>query len=242
MVNPMNDDEVLELIKSEAPDLFGKVIYVLRYGSSVRTSRPTRDNDVLLVSESADNRYSRPEKSGDAVHLHCVSQNVISADLDRDRYGWLFVTKYLGDFRVVHGSQASAMRDKARAFIRILEHWVALSGINVFTAEQAFSGIVETLTGWNPQFGLYVGNGKINLLEYEYYVKQKLFGTDEALARLERDVSGFRFKDGRANPECDLRVALIRYWCYYMYYKDSQDKGYLTEKVDDTLRRKGLIL
>jgi hypothetical protein len=215
--------------------------YLLLYGSSVRTAGPTRDIDALLVLPAGDNRFVRASLLGKPLNLHIVTEAAITEDLLEDRYGWIFLTKYLDDFRVLLGDQKAAEHMRAQAYLRLLGQWTAThSTLPQPTAEEAFAGILDTLKNWNPQFQVYVNKGLIDPLRYRRYflddwphLVAKTHFLDLRLARLDLR------PDSPYLRKADLRVVLLRYWTYYIAYQ-LDSRRYLSPVVADILARKGI--
>jgi hypothetical protein len=217
-------------------------IYLVLYGSSAKNARRYRDVDALLVCRKCQQQYVRRHIWGHTLNLHIVNQEMIDRDLVEDRFGWIFLTKFLDDFNVLYGSSELPGKSRTRAHLRILGQWAAQHGVSTITDfTSAYRAIVSTLRLWNPQFEVYVKEGRINLESYKRYITCELPRCEETKQLLKRVPSGLLFR--KRSPffrKADLRILLMRYWGYYVLYQ--VDRGmYLTPEVDRLLQKKGLI-
>lgn len=229
-------DDILSTAGRTAADLH----YLLVYGSSVKAGGAARDIDVLLVCRKGECSYSTIAIKGQAMHLHIATESAIDDDLRSDRYGWIFLTKFLDDFHVLAGDRTAADRVRGQAYLRLFGQWASSRGISaVSDLNTSFEGILSVLTTWNPQFATYVARGLIDPARYRRYFTSNWLRSVETLI-VPDDVGGFRLDiDSPFLRETDLRVVLVRYWTHYVSYKMNPD-SYLSPRLNDLLAAKGM--
>jgi hypothetical protein len=167
---------------------------------------------------------------------------MVEADILEDRFGWIFLTKFLDDFAIIYGDEALAMSTRAIAYLRILGQWAADNEVNhVRDLSTLGDKIISVLSRWNPQFEVYLKCGDINRSRYDRYLFNEFRESPELIALLDDSLDSFTFGTAHAlMRRADLRLVLVRYWCFYMFYQLSSDL-YLTPMVEDLLRKKKVI-
>lgn len=218
-----------------------RVRYLLVYGSSAHRLTRARDVDALLVADQVAPRYISQPLRPSVLNLHVVNERHVRDDLLRDRYGWVLLTKYLADYRLLCGSQRTVAIHKAMAYLRLVGQWAADTGMK---SQKDFDfvlpAVTDVLSRWNPQFAHYVSTGRIDLTEYRRYVENELCRRPEVRQMFRRHRGQFTLRAScRLVRKADLRAVLVRYWSFYIAYKASSAL-YLGSQVERLLKAKGV--
>lgn len=219
------------------------IAYVILYGSATREISHARDVDLLCVcARRSHPRFIVRSFGNKRLNLHVVSGKHVRDDILHDKYGWIFLTKFLDDFEVLHGKQDAALEMRARAHMRILGQWMSQRGtFRVRTPGKMAAAIIHTLEAWNPQFSEYLNKNKISKDNYVRYARHEFLNSKTFRSLTRRTPNGFSFV--RRSPllrYADLRVVLITYWCLYARYVFEPSR-YLDGKIDTLLKFKGIV-
>lgn len=237
--------ESLEVLLNNIPERIGlrqeKIALALVYGSSARGVTSARDIDVLIVARETHGRYIRLACGGRLASIHLVPKGPVYRDITSDKYGWMFLTKFLGPlvYNKSHGPAVNRYREMA--YLRLLVHYSTLRGSYVVgDRRNAFRGIMSVLQSWNPQTSNYIRCGRLDCKYMEEYVMRTFFET--SCARRAMILCKGKYKLRRASvvkSPGDLRCVLVRYWSYYIAYKLS-NQAYIEPSIDRMLSRKGM--
>jgi hypothetical protein len=215
--------------------------YLLLYGSSVTSSRG-RDIDALLVANDVTPRFVKRPHFSKTLNLHIVTPQIITSDIMLDKFGWIFLTKLLGQFEVIAGKSTEADTNKTSAYLRLAGQWFgSMPAPQDFDFADIYDGIIATLKMWNPQFSAYLSAGRIDIDHYRRFTLNIL--PDHTLTQKLFICTSGRYKlrtGSRYLRSADLRVVLMRYWSHYVLYQTNPD-FYLTNKVEELLRKKSVI-
>jgi hypothetical protein len=242
MVHHLKPDSLRSSVLEIAGCRIEEVLYGILYGSTVHAVGEGRDLDVLLVCHKSNGQFLRTQLQGRTLNLHIVNPTMIEADVLEDKYGWIFLTKFLDDFEVIFGDEAAAKSTRARAYLRILGQWAAENDVNhVSDLSKLDDRVISVLSRWNPQFEVYLRHGDISRIRYQTYLSSEFRESRELRALCDESLDGFTFGTlSRFLRRADLRIVLVRYWCFYMFYQLSSDL-YLSPLVDELLRKKKVI-
>jgi len=218
------------------------VSYLFVYGSQVHDPANARDIDALLVSPHVRPTFICKNIAGHILKLHVTTEAIVNDDILTDRYGWMFLTKFLDDFVLLHDTSGASLRSKASAYLRLCGQYCATRGTYVFPSYSGMSTAITTvLTEWNPQFSKYVETGRIDCRRYSRYltgVFRQCMDTDEHLNTHDQMI--VFASDSPFCRRADLRTILARYWAYYVAYK-LNPASYLCDSIEALFRGKGLV-
>jgi hypothetical protein len=216
-----------------------EALLVMVYGSAVSSLAAARDIDALVVAPRKRPRFVSGEAYGHEVNLHVVPPAAVDADIVRDRYGWMFLTKFLSDKAVFVGDSTAAARWTNLSYLRLLGQWCAEHSQCDVPLAAAAGILLDVLTRWNPQFEHYSHTGRISVQTFADQLPTVL-DSSEALRHGHLHDEWFTFRtSSRLRVHADLRTIVVRYWVFYFLHH-RHDGDYIPAEVLDILDWKGV--
>jgi hypothetical protein len=210
------------------------------YGSS--SYGAGRDYDVVILSDHVPAKYIH---SQDAIplNLHIVGQRTVERDIHDDYFGWIFLTKFLSDIQLIHGTPEVIIELRCAAHLRLLGQSLSAIGANEFS-ERSYADLLQSvLEAWNPQCSTLFRKSLLRADSLQRFAQGILVPRCLARGIFVQTGPGVLVLDKTywSYRNADLRVVLVLYWAHYLQYKNDPSQ-YLCSNIRERLAAKGIVL